>query len=86
MAQARRASAETVADVEALDWPAPEAPRLVAADACERAEAVHERGEQVTAVSVVPIFHLGFLDELLPSGQAQSQVPLHAGQTANSSS
>jgi uroporphyrinogen decarboxylase len=51
------ARAETIADVETFDWPDPDAPGLVAADARERAQAVRDRTEYVTAVGVPPIFH-----------------------------
>ena len=51
------ASAETVSDVEAFDWPDPEAPGLIAGDAGERARAAHERQMHLTAVGLAPIFH-----------------------------
>jgi uroporphyrinogen decarboxylase len=51
------AHAETIADVEAFDWPDPEAPGLIAKDAREKARAAHEQREYVTAVSVAALFH-----------------------------
>ena len=51
------AGAETVADIDAFDWPDPEAPGLIAEDARAKAEALHEQKDYVTAVGVGPIFH-----------------------------
>jgi uroporphyrinogen decarboxylase len=51
------AHAETIADVEAFDWPDPEAPDLIAADARERAQAARRQSERVVAVGMPPIFH-----------------------------
>ena len=49
--------AESVAEVEAHDWPDPEAPGLVAADAAERARAMRAEGVRATAIGVPPLFH-----------------------------
>jgi uroporphyrinogen decarboxylase len=51
------AHAETISDVEAFDWPDPEAPGWIAEDARERAAVVHGQGGYVTAVGVAPLFH-----------------------------
>jgi len=51
------AGAETVADVEAFDWPDPDAPGQVADDAAEKARAARERQDRATAVGVAPLFH-----------------------------
>ena len=49
--------AQSVADVEAFDWPDPEAPGMVTEGARERARVVYERGEHLTAVGVGQLFH-----------------------------
>jgi uroporphyrinogen decarboxylase len=51
------AGADTVAEVEAYNWPDPDAPGWLAADARTRVRAARERGEHVVAVGVAPIFH-----------------------------
>ena len=51
------AEAESVADVEAFDWPDPGAPGLVAEDAREKAKVLRDQGEYVTAVGLAPIYH-----------------------------
>jgi uroporphyrinogen decarboxylase len=51
------AEAESVADVEAFSWPDPVAPGLVAEDAREKAQALHDQGRYVTAVGLPPIYH-----------------------------
>jgi len=51
------ARAETIADVEAFDWPDPEAPHLIAEDAAERARAVRQQEQYATAVGVGTLFH-----------------------------
>ena len=51
------AHAETIADIEAFDWPDPEAPGLVAVDARETVKAVRDQGEHVIAVGVPTLFH-----------------------------
>ena len=51
------AEAETVADVEAFDWPDPQAPGMIADDAREKAKRVRQGGKWVTTVGVAPIFH-----------------------------
>ena len=51
------AHAETVADVEAFDWPDPEAPGMIAADARQEAQRIAAETESVTVVGVSPIFH-----------------------------
>jgi uroporphyrinogen decarboxylase len=51
------ADAETIADVEAFDWPDPEAPGLIAEDAREESKAVAAQTDRVIAIGVPPIFH-----------------------------
>jgi uroporphyrinogen decarboxylase len=51
------AEAETVADVEAFDWPDPDAPGLIATDVRERAQVLYDQGEFLTSVGLPPIFH-----------------------------
>ena len=51
------ARAQSVADVEAFNWPDPQAPHLIADDAAERAKAVRQQGQYATAVSVGALFH-----------------------------
>jgi len=51
------AAAETIADVEAFDWPDPDAPGLIAPDAREKAAAIGAESEHVTTVALAPLFH-----------------------------
>ena len=51
------AHAETIAEVEAFDWPDPEAPGLIAADARQEAQRIAAETKYVTQVGVPPIFH-----------------------------
>jgi uroporphyrinogen decarboxylase len=50
-------NAETVADVEAFDWPDPAAPDLVAPDAREKALALRAQGAYATSVGLPLIYH-----------------------------
>ena len=72
------ARAETIADVEAFDWPDPQAAHLIAEDAAERANAIREQGRYATAVSVGALFHqYHYLDE----GRGDPVVMLHGNPT-----
>jgi uroporphyrinogen decarboxylase len=51
------AEAQTVADVEAFDWPDPEAPGLIAVDAEEGAKALRAQGQHAISVGLPPIYH-----------------------------
>jgi len=51
------AGAQTVADIEAFDWPDPEAPSMIASDASERAARARGKEEQVLQVGISHIFH-----------------------------
>jgi uroporphyrinogen decarboxylase len=51
------AGAETVADVEAFDWPDPDAPGLITPDAAEKARQLRQPNGRVRAVVVAPLFH-----------------------------
>jgi len=51
------ANAETVAEIEAFNWPDPEAPGLLAENARERAKAVRDQQEHVVTVGVSTLFH-----------------------------
>jgi uroporphyrinogen decarboxylase len=51
------AGAETVADIEAFDWPDPEAPGMIAPDARQEAQRLAAESDQLTTVGVPPLFH-----------------------------
>ena len=51
------AEARTIADVEAFDWPDPEAPGLIAEDAADTARQVRAEAGRVTTASVAHLFH-----------------------------
>ena len=51
------ADARTVADVEAFDWPDPEAPGLIDPDLRERARRARDGRDGVITLNVAPIFH-----------------------------
>ena len=51
------ANAESVADVDALDWFDPHAPDLIEPDAADKAKAARETGEKLTTVNVGTLFH-----------------------------
>lgn len=51
------AEARTIADVEAFDWPDPEAPEWVAVDAADKARAKRDSTDGVIGVGISPLFH-----------------------------
>ena len=51
------AHAQTVADVEALDWPDPEASTWIEEDVRARAKRAREQQDRVITVNVAPLFH-----------------------------
>lgn len=51
------AQAETIADVEAFDWPDPEAPGLITEGARDRARKARKKTDRAIAVGLCPLFH-----------------------------
>ena len=49
--------AASIAEVEAFDWPDPEAPGLVTADARKRAKKARKKTDRAIAVGLSPLFH-----------------------------
>jgi len=49
--------AESIAEIEAFDWPDPEAPGLVTADARNRAKKARKKTDRAITVGLSPLFH-----------------------------